>query len=534
MRRFIPFLLLLTIALQACGAAPEVAEAATDVPAETSTEQPEDVATEAPTEAPVLVSVDLAGPPMEVGSKYLYVDGTVLVAVPGGPFTMGDLNSADNPVREVTVSDFWIYSTKVTNSQYALCVQLGKCTPPDPANAPNFDNVVFSNFPVTGVTYAQASDYCAMVKGHLPTDAEWEKAARGPEGNTFPWGSDVPSCSLLNYGFCEGKTTFINQYPEGKSFYEAWDMSGNVREWAFDWFDPKYNIEDPISDPQGPETGTERSVRSSSYQDSANAAIAANRFSLDPELSQPDLGFRCVVEEPTVFAPWCEIVGYAGVGPDGAPAECEPKVKCNDVSLGITQDCSTVDTPFAIVTFQMSNHPPVDWSYDAPGCLEIETSFDKAKFICKDPGNAGPASVLGSCVDKTACAATCPDNYTLDGNTCKWDGSSTGGTECLPGSTFDPLSQCCTATPGTGTSFNACPAGYFAVNGICLPTSSAVPESITHDITFGSCTPPLTDEPGGEEEDGGGGEEGGGGGTCPPGQTFVCNTIRGVTFCGCQ
>ena len=100
-------------------------------PAPDATEPPANV-TEPPanvTELPAtLVPINLAGPPMEVGSKYLYVDGTILVAVPGGPFTMG-YNSADNPIHEVILSDFWIYSTKVTNQQYMLCVQSGKCSP---------------------------------------------------------------------------------------------------------------------------------------------------------------------------------------------------------------------------------------------------------------------------------------------------------------------------------------------------------------------------------------------------------------------
>ena len=183
MKRPAVFLLLLMLALQACGGGTATpTEEPTLEAASTATESPTIDATEPPTEA-VLVPVDLAGPPMEVGSKYVFVDGTTLIAIPGGTLLMGDINSADNPEREITVSSFWLYSTKVTNGQYALCVASGKCSPPDPANAEQFANPAFTNFPVTGVNYDQASNYCSFVKGHLPTDAQWEKSARGPDGN---------------------------------------------------------------------------------------------------------------------------------------------------------------------------------------------------------------------------------------------------------------------------------------------------------------------------------------------------------------
>ena len=139
---------------------------------------------------PNLETIDLAGPPMEVGSTYRYIDGTLLVAVPGGKFIMGGDNE-DNPVHEVTVSDFWIYSTKVTNAQYASCVVAGHCTPPDPDNNPIYNDYKFINFPVTGVTHTQAVEYCEYVNGRLPTEAEWEKTARGPDGNLFPWGDEI-------------------------------------------------------------------------------------------------------------------------------------------------------------------------------------------------------------------------------------------------------------------------------------------------------------------------------------------------------
>ncbi len=505
--RLISMLALLSLVLAACSGAVMQEDQTQEPPAVVPSEQPTEEATEAAPPAtdapPVVVPVDLAGPPMEVGSKYLYVDGTVLIAVPGGPFTMG-YNFADNPEREITVGNFWIYSTKVTNRQYALCVETGKCSPPDPDNSPTYGDYRYINFPVTGVTHAQAGDYCAFVKGRLPTEAEWEKTARGPEGNIFPWGDGAPQCSLVNYGFCKGKTTFVNEYPDGKSYYEAWDMSGNAREWVADWYSPVYNVENPVADPLGPELGEKRSVRGSSYQDSANATIAAHRFSLDPEENLPDLGFRCVIEDPTVFAPWCELLGYAGTGPDGSEANCTPQVNCNDVKITVNPSCNLQTyNAFTIVTFEMSNNPPDGWSYDAPGCNPIpgEQTPTKDKFLCDPPDPTGPATASGSCVDLVSCVSTCPAHYSKIGDVCMWDGSGTMGTECLPGSTYDPLTQCCTSTPGSGTDFGLCPAGFYPVNGVCVPNPQGVVDNESAPIGFVSCNPPSTQPPGGDDDD---------------------------------
>jgi formylglycine-generating enzyme required for sulfatase activity len=508
MKRFIHLISALTVvslALAACGggAAQQTEPPATEAPTEAATEAPTEAATEAATEPPAVVPVDLAGPPMELGSKYVYVDGTVLIAVPGGPFIMG-YNFADNPEREVTVGDFWIYSTKVTNQQYALCVLTGKCTPPDPKNATTYGDGRFINYPVTGVTHGQAAEYCAFVKGRLPTEAEWEKTARGPEGNIWPWGNSAPNCSLLNYVFCKGRTTHVNEYPDGKSYYEAWDMSGNAREWVADWYSPTYNIENPVADPLGPEFGEKRSVRGSSYQDSANATIAAHRFSLEPDKNLPDLGFRCVVEDPTAFAPWCELIGYAGTGPDGSEANCVPQVKCNDVDITVIPECNQQTfTGFAIVTFEMSNNPPDGWTYDAAGCSPIpgEQTPTKDKYLCTPPGPVGPATAQGSCIDTVSCVSTCPMHYNKVGDTCVWDGSGTSGTECLPGSTYDPLLQCCTSIPGVGTDFGLCPAGYYPLNGVCVPNPQSIPPPLSEPIVIPNCSPPPTD-PGDDDDDG--------------------------------
>jgi formylglycine-generating enzyme required for sulfatase activity len=133
---------------------------------------PATVQTEAATQAETatLVPINLL-PPVQVSSTFLYWDGTTLVAVPAGQFTMGH-GGLDNPVHQVTLSDFWIYSTKVTNQQYALCVKVGGCQPPDAINDLGYADATHANDPVVGVTWENAQVYCALVHGHLPTEAQ--------------------------------------------------------------------------------------------------------------------------------------------------------------------------------------------------------------------------------------------------------------------------------------------------------------------------------------------------------------------------
>jgi formylglycine-generating enzyme required for sulfatase activity len=498
MKRFLVFISIMTgvsVILSACNipvslVVTESPAAITEAPI-VPTESPL-VVTEAPTatNAP-LISINLAGPPMELGSKYKYVDGSILVAVPAGKFTMG-YNAADNPIHEVTLSDFWIYSTKITNQQYALCVQVGKCTSPDLLNNPVFGDYRYINFPVTGVNHSQVTDYCTFVHGRLPTEAEWEKTARGPDGNLFPWGDEAPLCNLLNYKFCKGHTTAINDYPDGVSYYGVFDMSGNAREWVADWYSPSYYSESPVDDPLGPELGEKRSVRGSSYQDSADPSISAHRFSLLPTENLPDLSFRCVVEDPTYFAPMCQQLTYIGTGPGGEQADCKPDVKCNNVTISQSPNCTGKPNyiAYTIVTFSLLNTPPNAWTYDVPGCSS-PVGADANKFQCNLPGPY-TASSQGSCVDLKSCVSVCPVHYNKVGDACVWDGSGTDGTACFASTAYDPNNHCCTATPGTGGNFDLCPAGFYPLGSSCVKTDALVDKEL-QPVIFDTqnCHPPV-------------------------------------------
>ncbi|HEX2696663.1 MAG TPA: SUMF1/EgtB/PvdO family nonheme iron enzyme, partial [Anaerolineales bacterium] len=255
--------------------------------------------------APTLDPINLAGPEMQVGSLYPYANDTLLVAVPAGEFSMGH-GGQDNPVHQIWLADFWLFRTKVSNAQYARCVNTGYCAPPDSQDNPLYEDNSHADDPVVGVTYDQASAYCAFMQARLPSEAEWEKAARGPHGNLYPWGSGAPSCDLLNFNNCVGTTTNVTSYPHGQSYYSALDMEGNAFEWTADWYEPLYYRDAPVANPAGPDSGQQRSVRSSSYKSDSSQVTAATRFFDLPENHRADLGFRCVVTEPTRLAPSCK------------------------------------------------------------------------------------------------------------------------------------------------------------------------------------------------------------------------------------
>ncbi|HND50104.1 MAG TPA: hypothetical protein PLL95_16175, partial [Anaerolineales bacterium] len=243
--------------------------------------------------------------------------------------------------------------------------------------------------------------------------------------------------------------------------------------------------------------------------DSANMTIAAHRFSLDPNVSSEDVGFRCVIGEPdpsTLFAPWCELIGYAGTGPDGTPGSCTPEVKCNNVKISVSQFCEPGKESYSVVTLEVVDTPPDSWNSNPPaGCSVIDETAEKKKYLCTVDSSA---SAAGSCVDTVQCAATCPMNYNKVGDKCVWDGSGTNSTDCLPGATYDPLTQCCTATPGMGVDFGLCPAGFYNVNGVCVPNPKGTVKSVTSVVdVIENCAVPTDDpnDPGDEPDNPGGG-----------------------------
>jgi formylglycine-generating enzyme required for sulfatase activity len=267
--------LVISLTLAACSNLPSATkEPETVLPVEEGVDEP-------PSPEP-LVATDPVE--LEVGSMMRWFDKSILVYVPKGEFIMG-AGGDDNLQHTVYLDDFWIYKFKVTNEQYQLCVAAGACSPPaDEPPFPDYRDPEIKDRPVIGVDWTQAETYCEWMNARLPTEAEWEKTARGPDGNLYPWGDGQADCSLLNFEECLlARTSDVVDYPEGMSFYEAFDMAGNAYEWVGDWYQADYYLGGANENPLGPDTGIERVIRGSSYKSNAELLPSAQRFYLEPE-----------------------------------------------------------------------------------------------------------------------------------------------------------------------------------------------------------------------------------------------------------
>ncbi len=217
----------------------------------------------------------------------------------------------ERPQHTVTLDAYYIDKYEVTNARYQTCVVSDACSPPKDANSFTqelyYGNTAYADYPVINVTWQQAEAYCAWAGKRLPTEAEWEKAARGTDGRTFPWGNGFNGAWL---NFCDVNcdrpwryTTYddgyayiapVGSYPDGASPYGALDMTGNVWEWTADWYDEHYYSVSPESNPPGPSAGSWRVLRGGSWGDSNSNARTADRGGDTLGYWDYDLGFRCV------------------------------------------------------------------------------------------------------------------------------------------------------------------------------------------------------------------------------------------------
>jgi eukaryotic-like serine/threonine-protein kinase len=234
-------------------------------------------------------------------------DGMVLHYVPGGSFLMGSLSGDEdeNPIHQVTLDPFWIDETEVTNRMYALCVADGNCRAPIDKSSftrPSYhEDAQYADYPVIWISWDDAIAYCSWAERKLPSEAEWEFAARwqitgtSAEGQalTYPWGDIGPNSNLLNFNSDVGDTTQVGQYPNGKSPYGALDMAGNVWEWVGDFYDAAYYANSPSSNPLGPDSGETRALRGGSWNNFVEGVRAANRFRFLPTVQDYFIGFRC-------------------------------------------------------------------------------------------------------------------------------------------------------------------------------------------------------------------------------------------------
>jgi formylglycine-generating enzyme required for sulfatase activity len=215
-----------------------------------------------------------------------------MVPVAAGEFIMGyeEGDGHEKPARKVYLSAYAIDRTEVSVEDYWACLNAKACTLPAHSDWVQTDT---PKHPIRNVNWDQAAAYCAFVGKRLPTEAEWEKAARGTDGRVYPWGNDFTP-GLVGVSSEEGALEMpgdVGQYPGGQSPYGVFDMSGGVTEWVADWYGP-YLLED-MKDPKGPATGTERTLRGSNYQYDANTQRATIRGWAPPATTSLQFGFRC-------------------------------------------------------------------------------------------------------------------------------------------------------------------------------------------------------------------------------------------------
>jgi len=243
-------------------------------------------------------------------------DGAVMIRIPAGDFLMGtsmeDLDQllkahpkwkkdwfADElPQHTVHLDDYWIYQSDVTVKQYrAFCQATGREMP----ELPKWEK---DDHPIVNVTWFDAVAYAEWVGGRLPSEAEWEKAARGTTGNRYPWGNEWDGDKCLNYNDANpteaahpaGKTKPVGSYPTGDSPYGLHDMAGNVWQWCNDWYAKDYYAHAPSANPKGAEEGELRVMRGGSWGSSNISVRCAARHADSPDVTYHLAGgFRCAL-----------------------------------------------------------------------------------------------------------------------------------------------------------------------------------------------------------------------------------------------
>jgi formylglycine-generating enzyme required for sulfatase activity len=224
-----------------------------------------------------------------------------MVLVPAGEFTMGSDEGDDDeqPVHRVVLDPFYLDTFEVTNGRFAKFVAAIQSEPPW-GFADQETPVVDAERPVRWVTWLEATGYCLWAGKRLPTEAEWEKAARGTDGRIYPWGNDPPTAAQAVFGLKEGAETAspVGDHPQGRSPYGAQDLAGNLYEWVADWYDDAFYQTPPTRNPRGPVVGSTKVQRGGSYTNSPYRLRAAFRTKADPTEHDPHVGFRCAQDAP--------------------------------------------------------------------------------------------------------------------------------------------------------------------------------------------------------------------------------------------
>ena len=233
-----------------------------------------------------------------LSTKIIDVFGIEMNLVPAGEFTMGsdEGGSDEQPVHQVYLDTFYMDKYEITNAQYKVCVDAAYCLPltnnSSATRKSYYNNSEYDHYPVIYVDWNMAQSYCNWRGVGLPTEAEWEKAARGNSHITYPWG-EVANCDRANFGGCIGDTSEVGAFDGGQSIYGVYDMAGNVLEWVADFYSPSYYQESYTPNPQGPVTGKYKVLRGGAWNDYDNEVRSTNHFIDEQSSLNHFVGFRC-------------------------------------------------------------------------------------------------------------------------------------------------------------------------------------------------------------------------------------------------
>lgn len=241
-------------------------------------------------------------------------DGAPLVLIPAGPFVMGSNDGLPNerPEHTVTLPAYYIDQFEVTAGRYQKFVESAQRNLP-----PTWDDEAaqsLGDLPAVGMSWTEAAAYCKWAGRRLPTEAEWEKAARGTDGRRYPWGHMQPFVDIANYNRgvwvseavtlvpvnsgLEGMSVRHGLKEGGKSPYGLFHMAGNAAEWVADWYDREYYQQSPEANPMGPASGDKRVIRGGSWADLPVALRVTSRVSAEPDYEDRTIGFRCAMDAP--------------------------------------------------------------------------------------------------------------------------------------------------------------------------------------------------------------------------------------------
>jgi len=226
-------------------------------------------------------------------------DQAEMVLIPAGEFVMGidKGDPAEGPAHKVYLDAYWIDRYEVTNAQYMKFMEATRHAPPASWGSPKLNE---ADQPVVGVSWEDAAAYAKWAGKRLPTEAEWEKAARGGgrsgESQIYPWGSRWDERKANTAEAVLGKTSGVKTLPEGASPFGVLHMAGNAAEWVADWYDAEYYAKSPKENPQGPEQGKWKVVRGGGWWCKSEHCQVTDRRKEPPPTRTSSIGFRCAAD----------------------------------------------------------------------------------------------------------------------------------------------------------------------------------------------------------------------------------------------